>query len=158
MATSDIKQHISIDERAKWNKVISDFAAHLGSGGANNHRLGDGSIPGFSTNDYTNAEKSKLAGIQPGALNNPHPPTHPASMITGLATVATSGRYPDLTERPTSMPANGGNSDTVGGIRITIGPNEPYSPQNLKELWVNTNNWMMYSYYNGWIPVRGVFQ
>lgn len=30
-----------------------------------------------------------------------HPSTHPASMITGLASVATSGSYNDLTERPT---------------------------------------------------------
>lgn len=28
------------------------------------------------------AEKEKLTGIQAGALNNPHPATHPASMIT----------------------------------------------------------------------------
>ena len=30
-----------------------------------------------------------------------HPDTHPASMITGLATVATSGSYNDLTNKPT---------------------------------------------------------
>lgn len=30
-----------------------------------------------------------------------HPTTHPASMITGLATVATSGSYNDLTNKPT---------------------------------------------------------
>lgn len=30
-----------------------------------------------------------------------HPPTHPASMISGLATVATSGSYNDLTNKPT---------------------------------------------------------
>lgn len=50
-----------------------------------------------------------------------HPSTHPASMITGLATVATSGRYADLEGKPeipvipASLPANGGNADTVGG-------------------------------------------
>ena len=44
-----------------------------------------------------------------------HPDTHPASMITGLATVATSGKYSDLTGKPTTMPANGGDADTVGG-------------------------------------------
>lgn len=44
-----------------------------------------------------------------------HPDTHPASMITGLATVATSGKYSDLTDKPTSLPANGGDADTVGG-------------------------------------------
>lgn len=30
-----------------------------------------------------------------------HPTTHPASMITGLATVATSGKYSDLSDKPT---------------------------------------------------------
>ena len=48
-----------------------------------------------------------------------HPTSHPASMITGLADVATSGSYDDLTDKPTiptipaSLPANGGNADTV---------------------------------------------
>lgn len=37
-----------------------------------------------------------------------HPSTHPASMITGL---------------PTSLPADGGNADTVGGF--TVGINVP---------------------------------
>lgn len=50
-----------------------------------------------------------------------HPASHPANMITGLATVATSGNYSDLNGTPTiptipaSLPANGGNADTVGG-------------------------------------------
>lgn len=48
-----------------------------------------------------------------------HPASHPASMISGLATVATSGSYNDLSNKPTiptvptSLPANGGNADTV---------------------------------------------
>lgn len=54
-----------------------------------------------------------------------HPETHPASMITGLATVATSGDYNDLTNKPTiptvpsTLPANGGNADTVDGKHAT---------------------------------------
>ena len=32
-----------------------------------------------------------------------HPETHPASMITGLATVATSGKYSDLSGRPSLL-------------------------------------------------------
>ena len=43
---------------------------------------------GLSTNDYTNAEKQKLAGIEAGANNYSHPATHPASMITGLGDAA----------------------------------------------------------------------
>ena len=61
-----------------------------------------------------------------------HPDTHPASMITGLSTVATSGSYNDLSNKPTiptvpsSLPANGGNADTVGGYTIWIGTQAQY--------------------------------
>lgn len=55
---------------------------------------------GLSTNDYTTAEKNKLAGIAAGATNYVHPATHPFTMITGA---------------PISYPANGGNADTVDG-------------------------------------------
>lgn len=54
-----------------------------------------------------------------------HPSSHPASMITGLANVATSGSYNDLSNKPTiptipaSLPANGGNADTVDGKHAT---------------------------------------
>ena len=62
-----------------------------------------------------------------------HPDTHPASMITGLSTVATSGSYNDLTNKPTiptipsSLPANGGNADTVGGYTIWTGTQAQYN-------------------------------
>ena len=55
---------------------------------------------GLSTNDYTTVEKDKLAGIAEGANNYTHPATHPASIITGLSTVATSGSYNDLVDKP----------------------------------------------------------
>lgn len=54
-----------------------------------------------------------------------HPENHPASMIIGLATVATTGNYDDLNGTPTiptipaSLPANGGNADTVDGKHAT---------------------------------------
>ena len=51
-----------------------------------------------------------------------HPATHPASMITGLSTVATSGSYNDLTDKPiiptrTSELAN--NSDFVDSAFVS---------------------------------------
>ena len=49
----------------------------------------------------SSTDKSKLDGIATGANNYTHPSTHPASMITGLATVATSGNYNDLSNTPT---------------------------------------------------------
>lgn len=42
-----------------------------------------------------------------------HPETHPASIITGLATVATSGRYQDLTGIPSTFPPSAHNHDSL---------------------------------------------
>ena len=41
--------------------------------------------------------------------------THAAADVTGLAAVATSGKYSDLSGKPASLPANGGNAETVDG-------------------------------------------
>lgn len=52
-----------------------------------------------------------------------HPSTHPASMITGLSTVATSGSYNDLSNKPTiptTLPANGGTATNANNIAITL--------------------------------------
>ena len=51
------------------------------------------------------ADKTKLEGIEEGANN--YTTNHPASMITGLSTVATSGSYTDLTNTPTIPALNG---------------------------------------------------
>ena len=140
---SDIKQHISITERTNWNKVIQDLAKHVGSTGTENHAIANGIQPGFSINDYTIAEKEKLAGVQEGALNNPHPATHPATMITGLASIATTGSWNNLNDIPTRVrDVINGVSDaaTVSGVRVTIGGTAPSNPQNNKELWIDTTN------------------
>lgn len=84
----------------------------------------------------TAAERTKLSGIAENANNYTHPTSHAASMITGLSSVATSGDYNDLSNKPTipsaythpathpasmitglptTLPANGGNADTVDG-------------------------------------------
>ena len=155
---SQIKQHISNEERNRWNKVVSDFANHLGAGGVSNHRLGDGTTPGFSMNDYTNDEKDKLAGIQDGALNNPHPPTHPYTMITGLKQVSWTAKYHHLEDIPATFPAGGGDSDTVGGIRITINANSPSNPLNDKEIWIDTNEMVTKIYHNDeWVSLHTVY-
>lgn len=155
---SQIKQHVSIEERTRWDKVVTDFTNHLGSGGTSNHPLGNGSVAGFTTNDFTTAEKQKLAGIAAGALNNPHPSTHPASMITGLSTVATTGSYNDLLNKPTSLAANGGNSDTVGGIRFTVGSTAPSNPTNNKDVWFDTTNKLIKVRISGnWVSFNAVY-
>lgn len=71
-----------------------------------------GYTPPTSDTTYSNAtssaaglmsstDKSKLDNIAAYANNYVHPASHPASMITGLASVATSGNYNDLTNKPT---------------------------------------------------------
>lgn len=50
----------------------------------------------------SSTDKVKLNGIADNANYYTHPPTHPASMISGLATVATSGSYNDLTDKPSN--------------------------------------------------------
>lgn len=157
---SQIKQHISNAERNRWDKVVADFANHLGSRGVENHALGDGVVAGFSMDNYTKAEKDKLAGIQDGALNNPHPQTHPASMITGLSAVATSGMFSSLEEIPsTCYVAEKGNCDTINDIRITLGSSSPSNPKNNKDIWFDTTNRVIKSYEgNTWVIYRAAFK
>ena len=68
-----------------------------------------------------------------------HPTTHPASMITGLAKVATSGSYNDLSNKPTiptipsSLPANGGNADTVNNFHLWKGTQAEYDAITTKD-------------------------
>lgn len=56
-------------------------------------------IGGSSGNLLWKGAKIATTNDIPAAYS--HPSTHPASMITGLATVATSGSYNDLTNKPT---------------------------------------------------------
>lgn len=71
-----------------------------------------GYTPPMSDTTYVNAttsaaglmsstDKSKLDSIANYANNYIHPASHPASMITGLASVAKTGSYNDLTNKPT---------------------------------------------------------
>ena len=48
----------------------------------------------------SSSDKSKLDSIAANANDYVHPASHPASMITGLAAVATSGSYNDLSDSP----------------------------------------------------------
>ena len=63
--TSDMNKPVSTAQKAALDKKVDKV---------------DGK--GLSTNDYTNEEKTKLAGIEAGANNYVHPENHPASMIT----------------------------------------------------------------------------
>lgn len=67
------------------------------------------------------ADKAKLDGIATEANKYVHPSTHAASMITGLATVATSGSYNDLTNKPT-IPTDTNQKVKTGSV--TFGAND----------------------------------
>ena len=113
------KKIMTADERTKLsgiatgaNKTVVDTAMSSTStnpvqnktvNSALGNKVDKVSGKGLSTNDYTTNEKTKLAGIATGANKYTHPTSHPASMITGLADVATSGSYNDLSDKPTSM-------------------------------------------------------
>ena len=68
---------------------------------------------GYASSNHTHSYNDLTD--TPSTTTYVHPDTHPASMITGLASVATSGLYSDLSGKPTSLPANGGDADTLGG-------------------------------------------
>lgn len=97
--------HVTAAQKTAWNGKADGNHTHtasdLGAAPANH---------GHSYNELTDRPTIPAAYTHPGS--------HPASMITGLATVATSGKYSDLSGKPsipTSLPANGGNADTVDG-------------------------------------------
>ena len=63
-------------------------------------------------------DKTKLNGIATGANKYTHPATHPASMISGLHAIATSGSYEDLLNKPATFPPSTHTHDylpTSGG-------------------------------------------
>jgi hypothetical protein len=61
----------------------------------------------------TAAERTKLSGIETGANKYAHPSTHPVSMITGLADVATSGSYNDLADVPSTFEPSAHTHDYI---------------------------------------------
>ena len=95
---STSKQFVSDTEKAEWNSKASedfvtqklstvkvDMSAYSTTSQINsalNAKVDKVSGKALSTNDYTTAEKTKLAGIEAGANNYSHPSTHSASIIT----------------------------------------------------------------------------
>lgn len=93
------------------NKVITDALAN---------KVDKVTGKGLSTNDYTTTEKNKLAGIAEGAEVNVQSDWNATSGDAfiknkpSLATVATSGSYNDLSNKPT-IPDISGKVDKVSG-------------------------------------------
>lgn len=80
-----------------------------------------------------------------------HPSTHPASMITGLATVATSGKYSDLSGKPSlaTVATTGSYND------LSNKPSIPSSPRAyVTSTWRSDYSWYR-KYSDGWIEQGG---
>lgn len=146
MADIQLARKVDLDKKADKTQVLTNVPANAKftdtvttingkSGAITKADIVALGIPATDTNTtYNNAsttedglmsseDKTKLNGIAAGANNYTHPVNHPASMITGLSTVATSGSYNDLSDTP-SIP--------------TI-PEIPEVPKNLSELTNDTN-------------------
>lgn len=63
-----------------------------------------GIYPGATKTENVGNGKIKINDVEVTVYS--HPSSHPASIITGLSAVATSGKYTDLTDTPTSLPAS----------------------------------------------------
>lgn len=97
---SDSPPNIEVGEE-NWDVVENELVKIEGeiekkSDDGHGHLNASVFMDGFMSKE----DKSKLDDVDSNANNYVHPDSHPASMITGL---------------PTSLPANGGNADTVGG-------------------------------------------
>lgn len=84
----DLSPYDKIVDAEARGKAISDaLAAHIAD----------------TTKHITEAERTKWNGYETGKANATH--THTASQVSGLAAVATTGSYNDLTGKPTIPPA-----------------------------------------------------
>ena len=131
MADIQLARKVDLDKKADKTQVLTNVPANAKftdtvttingkSGAITKADIVALGIPATDTNTtYNNAsttedglmsseDKTKLNGIAAGANKYVLPSTLPASMITGL---------------PTKLPADGGNSATVGGF--TVGVNVP---------------------------------
>lgn len=65
----------------------------------------------------TSAQFTKLAGIEANANKYVLPSSLPSSMITGLANVATSGNYHDLSNKPAEYTLPVATASRLGGVK-----------------------------------------
>ena len=139
-APSNAQKNSDITKVEIESKLIGDITTHTHSQYLTSHQSLDGYV---KTTDLSTVATS---GNYNDLSNKPtipsaytHPSTHPASMITGLSKVATSGSYNDLSNKPTiptipdSLPANGGNADTVNNFRIWSGTQAQFDAIRTKD-------------------------
>ena len=124
-ATSSTSGLMSSTDKAKLDGIAS---------GANKTTV-DTALSSTSTNPVQNKViNSALAG----KANSSH--THTASQVSGLATVATSGSYNDLSNKPAAYSLPTASSTTKGGILIGFtesGKNYPVALNENGQAYVN---------------------
>lgn len=122
--TGNKTSHITSTERDNWNvaKTHADSThapsdAEKNQNAFSNVTVGSTTIAADSTTDTLTLVAGSNVTLTPDATNDKitiaatdtvytHPASHAASMITGLATVATSGKYSDLSGTPTIPTVN----------------------------------------------------
>ncbi|RGX53764.1 hypothetical protein DWV16_16185 [Anaerotruncus sp. AF02-27] len=117
-------------------KAPSPTAGNLATLDANGNPVDSGKVPddyvlaeagkGLSTNDYTTAEKEKLAGIAENANNYVHPATHSAQMIDETDT--------RKFVTPDEKAAWNGKADPSDLITITL-PVASWVKDSTREMW-----------------------
>ena len=141
------KRFVSDTEKASWNakatesfvtEAIANAQLNGGQGGsvdlsgyvtttalntALNEKVDKVSGKSLSTNDYTNAEKTKLAGIETNANNYTHPSAHPASFITEstdkqFVTAAQKTEWSNKLNSAYPSSANQTVANAIGGFAI----------------------------------------
>jgi hypothetical protein len=120
---------------ASWGTITGTLSAQTDLQSALNARQPLATVLTNTTAAFTTAQETKLSGIATGATANAtdaalrdratHTGTQAASTITGLATVATSGAYADLSGIPSLF--NGAYS-SLSGIPSTFAPSAHTHP------------------------------
>ena len=151
------KRFVSDAEKASWNakatesfvtEAIANAQLNGGQGGsvdlsgyvtttalntALNEKVDKVSGKSLSTNDYTNAEKTKLAGIEANANNYTHPSSHPASIITETS----EKRFVTDTEKTTWN----NKVDKISGKGLSTNDYTTEEKNKLQGIAVNANNY-----------------
>ena len=151
------KRFVSDTEKAAWNakatesfvtEAIANAQLNGGQGGsvdlsgyvtttalntALNEKVDKVSGKSLSTNDYTNAEKTKLAGIEANANNYSHPSSHPASIITETS----EKRFVTDTEKTTWN----NKVDKISGKGLSTNDYTTEEKNKLQGIAVNANNY-----------------
>ena len=110
---------MKIKKNGVWENFILPVSVPTMTGASSSTGGTKGLVPAPSAGDQDRYLKAD--GTWGIIIAYTHPSTHPASMITGLATVATSGSYNDLSDKPTipaaySLP--NATTSVKGGVKI----------------------------------------